>query len=116
MEYERIREEIINQYIDDISQAVNISPSLSILRRYGIKFADQILSIKGLEIRAGNQPKPAHPDIFHSIGCPELRATFLYHLDKTTKSMCEEAYNLGQNDMLTPKDGYVWVKCKVKEE
>ena len=64
--------------------------------------ADKILSIKGIIIEADNQDLPEQPTWF-SLDGKAIRGAI-------------SVYQIAQQDMLTPEDGYVWVKCKVKEE
>ena len=68
------------------------------------KDAEQILSIKGIRLEADNQDKPQNP-----------YAEAADRGDMQAQSRCS-GYYCAQDDMLTPKDGEVWVKCKVKEE
>jgi len=90
---ERIREEIA-KIIVKIIKADRAG------RQTEVDAVSQILSIKGIRIEADNQdlpenPKPNPPDDKQEI------ASY-------------NAYGSAQRDMLTPKDGDVWVK--VKEE
>ena len=57
-------------------------------------FADQILSL--VEVRADNQESPKFDYEKHLIAYQD--------------------YTFIQNEMLSPKDGYVWVKCIKKEK
>ena len=91
MNEERIREEIAN-----LRLPVSNQPNAK-YRYLNYELADQILSIKGIEIRADNQDLP---EMHKGAQC--MRP--------------DETYKLAQQDMRTPKDGKVWVKCKVKEE
>ena len=58
--------------------------------------ADQILSIKGIRLEADNRVLPE-----------------LSHFNFANEDAAAKDYTKA---MLTPKDGDVWVKCKVKEE
>ena len=72
--------------------------------RKATKLATEILSIKGIRLEADNQDKPQNP-----------YAEAADRGDMHAQSRCS-GYYCAQDDMLTPKDGKVWVKCKVKEE
>ena len=90
-EEERIREEFKQNFGYEIMHKFNIkSGSLSEEITY---FAfTNLLSLKGLHIEADNQDLPE---------------------DDYSKFPTAQR---GREVMLTPKDGDVWVKCKVKEE
>ena len=66
--------------------------------KIGVILADRILTIDGIEIRADDQRLP--PAIGHDV--------ILVNEVK--------AYKQAQQDMITPKDEYVWVKCLKREE
>ena len=106
MNKEQIREEVaekcfkcwfITDYLtfDSVHQAI---------RDACYQAAGRILSIKGIRLEADNQDKPQNP-----------YAEAADRGDMHAQSRCS-GYYCAQDDMLIPKDGDVWVKCKVKEE
>jgi len=104
-EEQRIREEAIFRCCSEINGVVSSCkkedcPNCG-FRIPGVEQAiDQILSLKGIRIEAENQDLP-EPDMDTHIWrdySPDM------------------AYEKAQQDMLTPKDGKVWVKCCKKEE
>jgi len=101
-EEERIREEIENT-INKYACGAGSDDEDSINQWYE-DYETEILSIKGIRIEADNQDKPQNP-----------YAEAADRGDMHAQSRCS-GYYCAQDDMLTPKDGYVWVKCKVKEE
>jgi len=100
-EEERIREEVLLNQDEIIEAVVNVYPppepatdeqwqiyTDAVREAIAQAQLDQVLKDKRVHIEADNQDSP--------IGLSK---------DVLVKSL-----------MLTPKDGYVWVKCKVKEE
>ena len=67
-----------------------------------LKMADAILSLDGIRIECSNQDLPENSE----PNPPDDREEIIAY----------QAYNSAQQDMLTPKDGKVWVQCLVKEE
>ena len=95
MEEEKIREQkkdllsrVRQQTADQIMSVHNIDKS-------PLEIADQILSLDGIRIQCEKQDLPVNP--YNGI---RERMSYLK----------------GTQDMLTPKDGKVWVQCLVKEE
>ena len=106
MEYERIREEMADLIwqCEDNYEAFPGDHACSGTEFNKEKFLGKVLSIKGIRIEADNQDKPQNP-----------YAEAADRGDMYAQSRCS-GYYCAQDDMLTPKDGDVWVKCKVKEE
>jgi len=92
MNEEQIRAEIARIIIDELEGKGEGRASM----------VTEILSIKGIRIEADNQDLPEQPTWF-SLDGKAIRGAI-------------SVYQIAQQDMLTPEDGYVWVKCKVKEE
>ena len=67
-------------------------------QKIGVILADRILTSDGIEIRADDQSLP------RAIGHDVILVNEV------------QAYKQAQQDMLTPKDGYVWIKCLTGEE
>ena len=111
-EEERIREEMAE--VIDMAMCFGRA-SVDEVWKSGYKEAKQgyiklILSIKGIRIEVDNQDLPENEDIpkeFNELACGA---------EDDSDNVARACYLLAQQDMLTPKDGKVWVKCKVKEE
>jgi len=102
---ERIREEIakwLRKYIKDYGVMNDWEQTLTVNPNHFEQRAEQILSIKGIRIEADNQDKPQNP-----------YAEAADRGDMHAQSRCS-GYYCAQDDMLTPKDGKVWVRVEVK--
>ena len=103
MNKERIREEFKQNFGYELMHKFNIK-SGSLCEEITYFAFTNLLSIKGIRIEADNQDKPQNP-----------YAEAADRGDMHAQSRCS-GYYCAQDDMLTPKDGDVWVKCKVKEK
>ena len=90
-ELNKTREQITEIAIKIWKEKINITDGVA-----------QILSLEGIRIECSNQDSPENSE----PNPPDDREEIIAY----------QAYNSAQQDMLTPKDGKVWVRCLVKEE